>query len=59
MTLEIKSKLINNFIITFSLINNSHRNSHLELQHWNLPPKYIEIFEKTIDINKEIQIKCK
>lgn len=30
----------------------------LELQHWNLPPRYMEIFENTSDIFKEIQLKC-
>lgn len=40
------------------MIHQSQRNTHLELQHWNLPPKYVETFEKTIDIHKEVQIKC-
>lgn len=39
--------------------NKSNKNGPVELQHWNLPPRYMEIFDNTSDIFKEIQLKCK
>jgi len=44
-----------------TLLQNTHKSNKgpVELQHWNLPPKYMELFDKTSDIFKEIQLKCK
>jgi len=39
--------------------NQSYPQGPVELQHWNLPPKYMELFDNTSDMFKEIQLKCK
>jgi len=41
------------------LNTNPNKTGPLELQHWNLPPKYMEIFDNTSDLFKEFQLKCK
>ena len=38
--------------------SSSSKKGPLELQHWNLPPKYMEIFDNTSDMFKEFQLKC-
>lgn len=40
----------------FSLISKS--DNKLELVAWHLPPKYVEKFEITLDILKELSLKC-
>lgn len=45
-------------MISLSLISDN-RPSNLELQHWSLPPKYVEKFQSTVDTIKEIQMNCK
>ena len=44
---------------TTLLQNNQKNKGPLELVHWNLPPKYMEIFDNTSDMFKEFQLKCK
>ncbi len=42
-----------------SLLNlKMNKKGPLELQHWNLPPRYMEIFDNTSDIFKDVQLKC-
>lgn len=41
----------------FSLI--SKNDNKLELVAWHLPPKYVEKFETTLDVLKELSLKCK
>jgi hypothetical protein len=36
----------------------SNREGRVELPNWHLPPKYMDLFDNSKDIFKELYIKC-
>jgi hypothetical protein len=50
---------MSNFFILSSFFSLIPQNEKLELASWHLPPKYMELYDKSNDILKELYIKCK